>query len=126
MKYDCLRCGYSTKFKSSIQNHFKRKNICNPIREDISIEDMCKLYNFDTSTFSTHTTTFLNESSNTDFICKHCNKNLSRIDSLTRHMKSCKKKNDETMQLYMMENKIKELENKLETNMLITSMLQKL
>ena len=135
VKYECFRCGYITNHKNSIKNHFNRKNICNPIREDISIENMCKHYNlkistFSTqnttkaphfSTFSTQNTTLLEDSENEDHICKYCNKKLSRIDSLTRHMKSCKKKKEESLQLCVMENKIKELEKKLDNNMLVTN-----
>jgi hypothetical protein len=50
VNYSCFRCGYETKFKSSLINHLNRKNICSPILEDISIEEVKKYYAFETST----------------------------------------------------------------------------
>ena len=44
--YECFRCGYNTKFKSSLVNHLNRKNICNPIEDDIGIEEIKKSYGF--------------------------------------------------------------------------------
>ena len=38
--YSCERCGYLTKYKSNLKNHFKRKNPCNPIISNISIETL--------------------------------------------------------------------------------------
>ena len=46
VNYKCYRCGYSTTHKGSLVNHLKRKNICNPLLEDISIEKMYEIYNF--------------------------------------------------------------------------------
>ena len=45
--YKCFRCGYSASQKSNLINHLKRKNICKPLLEDISIEDIKKHYGFD-------------------------------------------------------------------------------
>ena len=47
VKYDCFRCGYETKFKSSFINHLNRKNICNPILDDICVEEIKKWYKID-------------------------------------------------------------------------------
>ena len=44
--YICKRCGYIGTQKSNIKNHLNRKNICLPLLEDISIEDMKKMYGF--------------------------------------------------------------------------------
>ena len=46
VEYKCFRCGYSTTHKGSLVNHLKRKNICNPLLEDISIENIIKYYGF--------------------------------------------------------------------------------
>ena len=123
-KYNCPRCGYSTKFKSSFINHLKRKNICNPIVDDCSIEQICFLYNFDIHNFLPQNTTILPQKTtllpqNTTLLpqkttllpkydqnekninnalnCSYCNKILSRNDSLSRHLTTCtvKKKHDE-------------------------------
>ena len=49
VEYKCLRCGYTTTHKGSLVNHLNRKNICRPLLEDISIEDLKKLYNLKTT-----------------------------------------------------------------------------
>ena len=36
--FSCKRCGYSSKIKGNILNHFKRKNQCKPILKDVSID----------------------------------------------------------------------------------------
>ena len=47
VKYNCLRCGYVAKQKSHLLNHLNRKNICPPLLEDISIEEMKFMYGFE-------------------------------------------------------------------------------
>ena len=47
VEYKCFRCGYSTTHKGSLVNHLKRKNICNPLLEDISIENIINYYGFE-------------------------------------------------------------------------------
>ena len=46
VEYKCFRCGYITHHKGSLVNHLKRKNICNPILNDISIENIKNFYGF--------------------------------------------------------------------------------
>ena len=36
--YECFRCGYNTKFKSSLINHLNRKNVCKATEDDVEIE----------------------------------------------------------------------------------------
>ena len=48
--YICLRCGYIASQKINLKHHLNRKNICNPILEDISIEEVKKYYGFIDST----------------------------------------------------------------------------
>ena len=57
--YECFRCGYNTKFKSSLINHLNRKNICDAIEEDISIEIIKKHYNLENITKIPQNTTIL-------------------------------------------------------------------
>ena len=45
VNYECKRCGYATKHKGSFINHLERKNICAPLLEDTSIENMYEKYN---------------------------------------------------------------------------------
>ena len=47
MKYSCLRCGLDFKQKCHFIDHLNRKNICLPILEPMSIEEVKKYYNFD-------------------------------------------------------------------------------
>ena len=44
-----VRCGYTTKHKGSFLNHLNRKNICAPLLEDISIDEMKFMYGFEIS-----------------------------------------------------------------------------
>ena len=46
MEYRCFRCGYIGKRKNHLINHFRRKKICLPILDNISIEKLCNHYNF--------------------------------------------------------------------------------
>ena len=39
VEYSCPRCDYTTKNRSYILKHLERKNICLPVRKDISIDD---------------------------------------------------------------------------------------
>ena len=48
MKYICLRCGYDAKQKINLESHLNRKNICEPIDDFISIDEVKKHYGFDT------------------------------------------------------------------------------
>ena len=68
----CSRCGYRTNVKQNIEKHIIRVNMCSPILKDIKpkIKIISKL------------------------TCLFCLKDFSRNDSLKRHQKSCKKKNE--------------------------------
>ena len=43
--YECQRCGYNTTLRGNIKQHLNRKNICEPILDNISIEEMKEIYN---------------------------------------------------------------------------------
>ena len=47
VEYICNRCGYNAKQKINLVRHLNRKNICFPILEDISIENVKKYYGFE-------------------------------------------------------------------------------
>ena len=47
VQYICNRCGYVGKQKSHLLNHLNRKNICMPLLDDISIEEIKFLYGFE-------------------------------------------------------------------------------
>lgn len=42
--YTCIRCNYSTNYKSHIQNHFKRVKVCFAFNNDIELTDDIKQY----------------------------------------------------------------------------------
>tara|TARA_B100000401_G_scaffold386656_1_gene290913 strand:- start:954 stop:2006 length:1053 start_codon:yes stop_codon:yes gene_type:complete len=52
MKYICLRCGFDAKQKINLERHLNRKNICDPIDDFISIEEVKQHYGFDTNSKS--------------------------------------------------------------------------
>ena len=45
--YNCLRCSYNAKQKINLVRHLNRKNVCKPILEDISIEEVKFMYGFE-------------------------------------------------------------------------------
>ena len=45
MKYSCLRCGLDFKQRGHLENHLNRKNICEPILEPMSIDEVKNYYN---------------------------------------------------------------------------------
>jgi len=47
MKYVCLRCGFKASQRSNLENHLNRKNICEPILELMSIDEVRKQYGFE-------------------------------------------------------------------------------
>ena len=61
VEYKCFRCGYMTKQKTHLTNHLNRKKICKPSLVDISIGEIQKYYNFDTSTISPQKSTNLHK-----------------------------------------------------------------
>ena len=50
--YNCLRCGYSSKYKNNMKTHVFRKKICSPTLKNISSDELkekfiqipCRIY----------------------------------------------------------------------------------
>jgi len=146
-KYKCPRCGYIASQKSNLKNHLKRKNICKPILEDISIEQICFLYDFDIPEslipFDSKMIPFDSKSMKTDskmipfdskiqknnLQCNYCNKIFYSKSNVTKHLKTCKvkkendkKKEKDNQQLCIMKNEIETLKEKLnKTTSMITT-----
>ena len=107
--YECQRCGYNTTLRGNIKQHLNRKNICEPILDNISIEEMKEIYNLNENDKIHQITPYTPKlhqiviklhqftPKNTPkkwilsivlIVCKE----FSRRDSLTRHLNRCKKK----------------------------------
>ena len=135
--YECKRCGYNTNHKNSMKNHLKRKNICKPILEDISIENICKLYDFEyvppnnskslqipSKIPPNNSKSLQNEniSELSELQCEFCLKTFSRKDNVIKHQKICKKKKTSNLELCIMKNEIETLKEKLDkTTTMITT-----
>jgi hypothetical protein len=122
VEYKCYRCGYTASQKINLKHHLNRKNICKPILEDISIEKMYEIYNFqnDTKQHLNSTQIAPKQHPNDTFefqkiapkqhlndtltapkqhllapkknMCQFCEKSFTRKTGLTKHLKCCKQK----------------------------------
>ena len=102
--YECQRCGYNTTLRGNIKQHLNRKNICEPILDNISIEEMKEIYNLnETSKITSNNSNSLicpskklqkPQKNVVNKQCSYCCKEFSRIDNLNRHLKKCKMKNN--------------------------------
>ena len=144
--YSCTRCGYNTTYRTHMKNHLTRKNICLPILEDVSIEQICFLYDFDMIKFQqkkpaleqvkptfNQISTDLEQvkpafTISTGNICKFCKKTFTRMYGLNCHLKVCKikkendeKKEKESQQLCLMKNEIDILKEKLDKTTTLTT-----
>ena len=97
VEYICNRCGYNAKQKINLTRHLHRKNICSPILEDISIEEVKFIYGFEiikdnSKSLQNHSILTPNNSKNGDDkqCCEYCLRTYSRKDNLTKHLKKCK------------------------------------
>ena len=127
VNYECKRCGYITKHKGSFINHLNRKNLCQPLLEDISIEEVKFMYGFEINSKSPQKSSISphfsskktpqkssktpqkssllkkNSSKILNFEdckeCSYCFKKFSRIDNFKRHMTTCKKKKSTEVEL---------------------------
>ena len=107
--YKCPRCNYSTHILTIYVRHLKRKKICEPISSKTDLqkeyikydiyEKIIKPQNNSIKTSKNEGALKITQN-NSKNICKYCDKQFSRIDSLTRHYKTCKekKKTDEASQ----------------------------
>ena len=97
MIYNCVRCGYETKHKGHFKNHLNRKNICIPLIEDISINNIKIYYNLELDTQPKNNPEQPNKilsqpilTQNIGFSCNYCNKIFKRQWHLSRHLNTCK------------------------------------
>ena len=91
--YKCILCNFVTKNKRNyIQHNSTKKHLLKSSSGD---------YGKEVPTISHSNTTVIPHQNNTkkSYTCKYCDTNFSRIDSLTRHKKTCTDKNEELMVL---------------------------
>jgi len=70
--HTCHRCGYCTKYKNNLREHYKKKNVCNPVVSDVSIDEcLSKL------------------DKKNRYVCKYCDKDFMYNGNLNRHIVLC-------------------------------------
>ena len=138
VEYKCYRCGYMTHLKGNIKHHLNRKNMCQPLLEDISIENVKKTYGFIKQqvkpvleqvkpAFDSLNKAGKNQAkpafqknragknqvkpafSKKNIICEFCDKTFTRTYGLTSHLKKCKTKKNQELVILEKNNEIKEL-----------------
>ena len=147
VEYKCARCGYTTNQRCNFKNHLNRKNICNPLLEDISIDEIKFLYGFEhiekmlqnapncskrAPHYSSHIApncskrapncSILLQNTVSKGTCEYCLRNFSRNSNLTKHLKTCKKKKHHDLEILEEKNiEIEKLKLQLATNTTIST-----
>ena len=80
--YECFRCGYSSKFKSSLINHLNRKNVCKATEDDVEIDAIKDYYGFKIHKISPPNTTKLPQNTS------HLPQNTSLLPQNTSNINS--------------------------------------
>ena len=89
--YECMLCKYKTINKKDYGKHIKtKKHITNSSKKQYTHG----VHRTNTAPTQQDHTKNLNK-----FVCEFCNYDFSRIDALTRHGKTCNKKNNEIIKL---------------------------
>ena len=144
VKYMCNRCGYVAKQKSHLLNHLNRKNICSPLLEDISVEEIKCIYGFEMNPNESKMCHFgskmtpnwknKNESKmnpneskmnpneskmnpiekNKEYVCNYCGNCYSTNSNMRKHEKTCKIKMEKEKKDLEKDNEIKELKEMVE------------
>jgi hypothetical protein len=116
--HTCDNCGYETKYTTNFKNHLNRKTPCNKIKnipsKSCNSEEIIK--NIPSKSFINTNQVEKNipaNSCNNDLKCEYCNQIFTRKDNLKTHIKSrCKV--------------LKEKEKEKESNILLTTIVNKL
>ena len=128
--YECQRCGYNTTLRGNMKHHLNRKNICEPILDNISIEEMKDIYNFEVKTMNPidpkmtpidpKMTPFDPKMTPIDpkmnpnkskYECIYCNNFYSKNCHMRRHEKKCKLKKEKDLEK---DNEIKQMKLEIE------------
>lgn len=90
MRYECVDCGYTTDKKFNFEKHKDRKTTC---KRDLNLDNKGKQNVNLIAHFRNDGAHFRNDgaqNSNDEHICNKCDKKLSNIFSLRRHVSKCK------------------------------------
>lgn len=88
--YTCPRCEYMGNHRTHMRNHFKRKNVCPSINEDINVEECIKLLN--DGKLQKHYPK--KEIYKIEHKCVYCSKKFDRKSRLENHKEKCKYNNE--------------------------------
>lgn len=122
-EYRCNNCNKLYKYRQTL---FRHKKVCKVVKNEnddakSTFSPQNSTFGPQNSTFSPHNTTLLNNEPNIEenkLKCNHCMKIYSRSDSLARHIKICKKRNESSEEM------ISKSELELEINNLKKEMLK--
>jgi hypothetical protein len=96
MIHKCPRCGYSSINISNFRKHVNRKEICNPIVADVSLDDLKDA--------------LMSKKKDNTFVCEKCMKKYASKETLRVHKLSCA----EQTEIVKMFDKLLDLHSKLE------------
>lgn len=97
--YTCTRCGYHTDDVSNFKKHIHKKNTCNPIKADVTIESVREQFLQQRKEHLEN-----KQTAKTIFICSTCSKEYKSRQGLYTHTKQC-------MKNHTLENRIKQMED---------------
>ena len=141
--YECFRCGYIGKQKCHLVQHLNRKNICNHTLENVSIEYIKNYYNFNNTLnmtqkqpkitqnepkltnfeqpkktqnnpFLTQNNPFSTQNNPKYYKCDFCSKLFNRKWHLSRHLNSCKIKQESELVILNKDEEIKKMKLEIE------------
>ena len=101
VKYECERCGLISNQRSNFKRHLNRKLSCNPIKNNISIEEIWDKYGFESG--KSKVSSWVSQKSvkskakvsiEKKNSCNFCKKKFKHKQSRYNHMKKCKEKNE--------------------------------
>ena len=108
VNYECYRCGYTNINKSNIVRHIGRKNTCNPVLNDINLDDYKdyilkgilykNLKHKSILSPNNPNKSIINPvklDTSINFECKFCENNYSSKSNLNKHLKICKDKKED-------------------------------
>ena len=146
VKYLCERCGYSTDRKTNILTHLKRKFTCPPTLSDVETSVLYQKYG-NSNNIAPKCSEMLQNSQKLEcessiseniilekiinpikkkqYECLYCKKAYTRNSNLKRHLITCKKNNQDTIQMESQDKFSKLLKSQNELQNQITNLINK-